>query len=168
VTVVGASNLVVIETPDAVLVADRSRTEDVKSLVDRLDQDARNETRVSVEHRKPWGGYRVIERGDGYQVKQLRLTPGDSLSLQRHQHRSEQWTVISGRGEAIVDEKHHAIQASNFVAVPQGAIHRLVNTGTEDLVIIEVQIGSYLGEDDIERFDDDYGRAGPTARNGAA
>lgn len=168
VTVVGASNLVVIETPDAVLVADRSRTEDVKSLVDRLDRDSRSETRISVEHRKPWGGYRVIELGDGYQVKQLRLTPGDRLSLQRHQHRSEQWTVIAGRGEAIVDDKWHAISASDFVAVPQGAVHRLINTGTDDLVIIEVQIGSYLGEDDIERFEDDYGRAASLTRDGVA
>lgn len=168
VTVVGASNLVVIETPDAVLVADRSRTEDVKSLVDRLDRDSRHETRISVEHRKPWGGYRVIERGDGYQVKQLRLTPGDRLSLQRHRHRSEQWTVIAGNGEAIVDDKRHPIAASDFVAVPQGAIHRLVNTGSDDLVIIEVQIGSYLGEDDIERFDDDYGRAAAPVRDGVA
>ncbi len=159
VTVVGASNLVVVETPDAVLVADRSRTEDVKSLVDRLDSESRHETRVSAEHRKPWGGYRVIESGDGYQVKQLRLTPGDSLSLQRHQHRSEQWTVIAGRGEALVDGKQHAIGPSDFVAVPQGAIHRLTNTGADNLVIIEVQIGSYLGEDDIERFADNYGRA---------
>ncbi len=168
VTVLGASNLVVVETSDAVLVADRSRTEDVKSLVERLDEDARNETRISVEHRKPWGGYRVIERGEGYQVKQLRLTPGDSISLQRHRHRSEQWTVIAGQGEAIVDDKIHAIAASDFVAVPQGAIHRLVNTGDGDLVIIEVQIGAYLGEDDIERFDDAYGRVATLERGGAA
>lgn len=166
VTVLGASNLVVVETPDAVLVADRSRTEDVKTLVDQLDRDARNETRISVEHRRPWGGYRVIERGEDYQVKQLRLTPGDSTSLQRHRHRSEQWTVIAGRGEARVDDKRHAVAASDFVAIPQGALHRLSNTGSDDLVIIEVQIGSYLGEDDIERFEDAYGRAAPIKRDG--
>jgi mannose-1-phosphate guanylyltransferase/mannose-6-phosphate isomerase len=168
VTVLGATNLVVVETQDAVLVADRGRTEDVKSLVERLDREARNETRVSAEHAKPWGGFRVVERGDGYQVKRIRLTPGGSTSLQRHRRRTERWTVIAGRGEAIVDEQRHAIAVADHVAVPQGALHRLVNTGAEDLVIIEVQTGAYLGEDDIERIEDAYGRVEPPRSEGAA
>ena len=108
---------------------------------------------------RPWGSYEVLTTADGYQVKRLSVKPGRRLSLQWHHHRAEKWTVASGTASVTLDEAHFEVQAGGFVDVPIKAAHRLANDGDEELVVIEVQVGDYLGEDDIVRVEDDFGRA---------
>ncbi|MBO6559581.1 MAG: mannose-1-phosphate guanylyltransferase/mannose-6-phosphate isomerase [Nisaea sp.] len=163
VTVIGAEDLVVIESPDAVLVAAMGADQDVKLAVEALKEAGRPEAISHATTHRPWGSYRNIDSGDGYQVKRITVSPGGRLSLQSHKHRAEHWTVISGkaritRGPSMerLDVMH--LDADQSVDIPLGWIHRLENPGTEPLIIVEVQSGSYLGEDDIERFDDQYGR----------
>ncbi|BBF93144.1 mannose-1-phosphate guanylyltransferase/mannose-6-phosphate isomerase [Blastochloris tepida] len=150
-------NLVVVSTPDAVLVADRSRSEDVKTLVNRLSN-----RREASEHRRgvrPWGHYDSIDRGPRFQVKRIVVQPGGVLSLQRHLHRAEHWVVVRGTAEVTVGDRVELVQENQSVFIPATARHRLANPGRIPLEIIEVQTGSYLGEDDIARFDDVYRRA---------
>tara|TARA_E500000305_G_scaffold110221_1_gene117504 strand:+ start:801 stop:2228 length:1428 start_codon:yes stop_codon:yes gene_type:complete len=163
VTVIGGEDLIVVESPDAVLVASMGADQDVKLAVEALKKAGRPEAISHATTHRPWGNYRNIDSGDGYQVKRITVTPGGRLSLQSHKHRAEHWTVISGkarvtRGPSMdrLDVIH--LDADQSVDIPLGWIHRLENPTDEPLIIVEVQSGAYLGEDDIERFDDQYGR----------
>ena len=159
VVTLGIDNQVVVETADAVLVADRSREQDIKQLVARLEAAGRAE---ATEHRKayrPWGSYQQIAAGPRYQVKHIRVTPGGRLSLQSHHHRAEHWVVVRGTARVTRDDEVMLLAENQSTYLPLGAVHRLENPGKVDLDLIEVQSGSYLGEDDIVRYDDVYGRA---------
>jgi len=158
VATVGINNLVVIETPDAVLILNRDRDQDIKTIVNQLDQLNREE---KVSHRKvnrPWGFYDTIDMGVRFKVKRIQVNPGASLSLQKHNKRAEHWVVIRGTAKIVNDDKVLMLSENQSTYIPLGAKHRLSNPGTIPLEIIEVQSGSYLEEDDIERFDDHYGR----------
>ncbi len=158
VALVGVQNLVVVETPDAVLVADRSRSQDVKHIVNTLKQQKREEHYLHRKVHRPWGWYDSIDEGGRFRVKRIQVKPGASLSVQKHHHRAEHWVVVSGTAEITCGDKKLLLTENQSTYIPQGEIHRLVNPGTIPLEIIEVQSGSYLGEDDIVRFEDEYGR----------
>jgi len=160
VALVGVDNLVVVDTKDATLVAHKDRVQDVKQVVAHLKADNRPEAVIHREVNRPWGAYDCIDCGDRFQVKRITVQPGASLSLQKHQYRAEHWIVVKGTAEVTCDEKTFLLQENESTYIPVGSKHRLANPGEGLLEIIEVQSGSYLGEDDIERFDDDYGRAG--------
>jgi mannose-1-phosphate guanylyltransferase/mannose-6-phosphate isomerase len=158
VSLVGVQDMIVIETPDAVLVADKAHHQSIKQLVNGLIQQDRTE---SVLHRKvyrPWGWYDNLEVGDGFKVKRIQIKPQASLSLQLHHHRAEHWVVVSGVAEVTRGDQVFQLTANQSTYIPCGVTHRLINTGTVPLEIIEVQSGEYLGEDDIVRLYDDYGR----------
>ena len=157
-TVIGLDDVVVIATADAVLVAARQRAEDVKALVERLKIENRRE---AVEHRRmhrPWGYYQSVDAGVRYQVKRLVVKPGAKLSLQKHFHRAEHWVVVRGTAEVTIGGDVRTVHENESVYVPIGSAHRLANPGKIVLELIEVQVGSYLGEDDIVRLDDVYAR----------
>ncbi|MEZ5773376.1 MAG: mannose-1-phosphate guanylyltransferase/mannose-6-phosphate isomerase [Hyphomicrobiaceae bacterium] len=157
---IGVEGLAVIVTGDAVLVAARERSEGVKALVDRLKKAGRREV---SEHRRvyrPWGYYQSIDMGERYQVKRIVVKPGGRLSLQKHFHRSEHWVVVKGTAEVTADERVVAVRENESISLPLGTVHRLANPGKIPLELIEVQVGSYLGEDDIVRIEDVYGRKG--------
>jgi mannose-1-phosphate guanylyltransferase/mannose-6-phosphate isomerase len=159
VTTVGVSNLIIIETPDAILVADQSKAESVKTLVQHLTQKARTEVHTPRKVYRPWGWFDTMEEGPNFKVKRISVKPGASLSLQRHQHRSEHWVVIEGEASITCDDQTFVLNINQSTYIPQGKLHRLSNLSkSQDLEIIEVQSGSYVGEDDIERINDDYGR----------
>ena len=158
VTGIGLKNVVVVETRDAVLVADASKTQDVKTLVDTLKSSGRKEATEHQKMYRPWGSYETLVLGDRFQVKQIVVKPGASLSLQMHHHRAEHWVVVSGTAEVEVGETTQMLTEDQSVYIPIGAKHRLTNPGKLPLTLIEVQSGGYLGEDDIVRFDDVYGR----------
>ena len=158
VALVGVQNLVVVETPDAVLVADRSRSQDVKHIVNALQQQKREEHTLHRKVHRPWGWYDSIDEGGRFKVKRIQVKPGASLSLQKHHHRAEHWVVVSGTAEITNGDKVLLLTENQSTYIPLGVVHRLVNPGTIPLEIIEVQSGSYLGEDDIVRFKDTYGR----------
>lgn len=158
VAVLGLDNQVVVETADAVLVMDRTRAQDVRAIVKQLEVERRTELQ---EHRtvyRPWGSYELLVSGPRFQVKRLMVKPGAALSLQRHQHRAEHWVVVRGVGEITSGDKTFQLNEDQSTYIPVGTRHRLANPGVELLELIEVQSGGYLGEDDIERFDDIYGR----------
>ena len=158
IAAIGLEDIVVIDTKDAVLVARKDRVQDVKKIVDKLKQGGRSEHLLHREVYRPWGSYDCIENGERYQVKRIVVKPGSSLSLQMHHHRAEHWIVVSGTAEVEVDEKKQLLSENQSVYIPLGAVHRLTNPGKVQLELIEVQSGSYLGEDDIVRFEDVYGR----------
>jgi mannose-1-phosphate guanylyltransferase/mannose-6-phosphate isomerase len=158
VSTLGVDNLVVVETPDAVLVADRSSSQDVKKIVNRLNAAARSEQNLHRKVHRPWGWYDSIDMGPRFQVKRIMVHPGASLSLQMHHHRAEHWIVVSGTAEVTCGERKIMLTENQSTYIPLGEVHRLANPGKMDLEIIEVQSGSYLGEDDIVRFEDTYGR----------
>ncbi|MCA9571156.1 MAG: cupin domain-containing protein, partial [Myxococcales bacterium] len=153
---VGLEGLVVVGTPDAVLVAPLDRAGEVKELVEALGP--RDEVEEHPRAERPWGRYRVVDRGEGFQVKRLVVTPGECLSLQRHAHRDEHWIVVGGVGRVEVDGEVRSLAVGDHVLVRAGQAHRLENVGGVDLHLVEVQVGPYLGEDDIERLEDVYGR----------
>ncbi len=158
VTVVGVNNLVIIETPDVVMVTDRTQSEQIKIIVNKLAVLCREE---SILHRKvyrPWGWYDTIDYGDGFKVKRILVNPGAKLSLQKHTKRAEHWVVVRGVAEVTCGEKKISLKENESTFIPRGETHRLSNLSSEVLEIIEVQSGSYLGEDDILRIDDGYGR----------
>jgi mannose-1-phosphate guanylyltransferase/mannose-6-phosphate isomerase len=159
VALVGVQNLVVVETPDAVLVADRSRSQDVKHIVNALQQHKREEHTLHRKVHRPWGWYDSIDEGGRFKVKRIQVNPGASLSLQKHHHRAEHWVVVSGTAEITCGDKKLLLTENQSTYIPLGEVHRLANPGTIPLEIIEVQSGSYLGEDDIVRFEDHYGRS---------
>lgn len=156
---VGVENLIVVETPDAVLVADRARSQDVKQIVARLSSDGRSEGRLHRRVHRPWGWYDSVDAGPRFQVKRILVNPGASLSLQMHHHRAEHWIVVSGTAEVTCGDRKLLLSENQSTYIPLGETHRLANPGKVPLEIIEVQSGSYLGEDDIVRFEDTYGRA---------
>jgi mannose-1-phosphate guanylyltransferase / mannose-6-phosphate isomerase len=158
VAAVGLDNVVVVETPDAVLVADRSRSQDVKAVVASLAKLERSEGSLHRRVHRPWGWYDSIDHGPRFQVKRIMVKPKASLSLQMHHHRAEHWIVVSGTAEVTVGDKVVMLTENQSTYIPLGTVHRLVNPGNIPLEIIEVQSGSYLGEDDIVRFQDHYGR----------
>ncbi len=158
VATVGLREHVVVETKDAVLVVPTDRVQDVKGLVGRIRESGRSEHALHREVHRPWGAYDSVESGPGYQVKRLSVKPGGAMSLQLHRHRAEHWVVVAGVARITRDDEVFELCANQSTYIPLGAKHRIENPGTETLHIIEVQTGSYLGEDDIERFDDRYGR----------
>jgi mannose-1-phosphate guanylyltransferase/mannose-6-phosphate isomerase len=158
VGVIGLQDVVVVETPDAVLVSDRKRSQDVKAIVGRLGQEARAEQNLHRKVHRPWGWYDSIDHGPRFQVKRIMVRPGASLSLQKHHHRAEHWIVVSGTAEVTCGERKLLLTENQSTYIPLGEVHRLANPGKVPLEIIEVQSGSYLGEDDIVRFEDTYGR----------
>lgn len=159
VAVVGQRDLAVVCTEDAVLVADRTAAAAMKVLVERMRAHGRREVDTRVEAQRPWGAYRVTDRGERFQVKRITVAPGGRLSLQRHRHRAEHWVVVGGEATVTVDAAVTKVRPSEHVHIPQGAVHRLENFGAVPVDLIEVQTGSYLGEDDIERLEDVYERA---------
>jgi mannose-1-phosphate guanylyltransferase/mannose-6-phosphate isomerase len=156
---IGLEDIVVVETPDAVLVADRARSQDVKKIVGALSAAGRDEGNLHRRVHRPWGWYDSIDAGPRFQVKRIMVKPGASLSLQMHHHRAEHWIVVSGTAEVTCGEKKMILGENQSTYIPLGEVHRLANPGTIPLEIIEVQSGSYLGEDDIVRFEDVYGRS---------
>jgi mannose-1-phosphate guanylyltransferase/mannose-6-phosphate isomerase len=158
VACVGTTNLIVVETDDAVLVADRSRVQDIKGLVSRIKQLKSPEADAHRKVRRPWGFYDSIDHGERFQVKRIVVNPGARLSLQMHHHRAEHWTVVCGTARVTRGEEEFLLSENESTYIPLGVLHRLENPGRVPLEIIEVQSGSYLGEDDIVRFDDKYGR----------
>ena len=158
VTTVGIKGLVVVSTPDALLVASRDRVQDVRKLVQRLSDEERTEQAHHTKVYRPWGHYEAIDQGDGYQVKRLVVDAGKRISLQRHQHRSEHWVVVRGSARVTLETTTFDLATNESTYIAAGAIHRLENAGFQPLEVIEVQTGTYLGEDDIERFEDDFNR----------
>ncbi len=158
VTTLGLDNIIVVETADAVLVADRERSQDVKKLVNRLTQDKRSEHTLHRKVHRPWGWYDSVDAGPRFQVKRIMVNPGATLSLQMHHHRAEHWIVVQGTAEVTCGDRKTILTENQSTYIPLGETHRLANPGKLPLEIIEVQSGSYLGEDDIVRFEDTYGR----------
>ena len=158
VGVVGVDNLVIVDTPDALLVADKQRTQDVKRVVAQLKIQGHEAHKLHNTVHRPWGTYTILEEGPCFKIKRIEVKPGASLSLQMHHHRSEHWVVVSGTAKVVNGEQELVLNTNESTFIPAEHKHRLENLGTEVLVIIEVQTGSYLGEDDIVRFSDVYGR----------
>jgi mannose-1-phosphate guanylyltransferase/mannose-6-phosphate isomerase len=158
VSAVGVEDLVIVETADAVLVTTRSKSQDVKHLVGQLEQRQREEKHLHRKVARPWGWYDSVDEGERFKVKRIQVKPGASLSLQMHHHRAEHWIVVKGTAEITNGDQILTLTENQSTYIPQGQTHRLANPGTEPLEIIEVQSGSYLGEDDIVRFEDVYGR----------
>jgi mannose-1-phosphate guanylyltransferase/mannose-6-phosphate isomerase len=159
IAAVGLDNVVVVETADAVLVADKSRTQDVKKVVAALKAQNRSMASAHRKVHRPWGWYDSIDSGSRFQVKRIVVNPGGQLSLQMHHHRAEHWIVVKGTAEVTNGERTFLLGENESTYIPLGHVHRLANPGKVPLEIIEVQSGSYLGEDDIVRFEDTYGRA---------
>ncbi len=155
---IGVENLVVVETADAVLVAHKDRVQDVKKVVEKLKGCARDEYLYHREVFRPWGSYEGVQHGERYQVKRIKVKPGERLSLQMHHHRSEHWIVVRGTAEVTRGEEVFTLTENESTYIPLGVTHRLANPGKLTLELIEVQVGAYLGEDDIVRFEDQYGR----------
>ena len=158
VSLVGVENLIVVETPDAVLVADKTRSQDVKHIVTQLQKTKREEHTLHRKVHRPWGWYDSIDEGGRFKVKRIQVKPKASLSLQKHHHRAEHWIVVTGTAEITNGNKVLTLTENQSTYIPLGEVQRLANPGTIPLEIIEVQSGSYLGEDDIVRFEDTYGR----------
>jgi mannose-1-phosphate guanylyltransferase/mannose-6-phosphate isomerase len=156
---VGVDNLVIIDTPDALLVADRSRAQDVKHIYAKLKASGHEAHQLHRTVHRPWGTYTVLEDGPRFKIKRIEVKPGASLSLQMHHHRSEHWIVVSGMAKVVNGDQELFVNTNESTFIPAAHKHRLENPGVLDLVMIEVQSGEYLGEDDIVRFEDVYGRA---------
>jgi len=156
---VGVEDIVAVETADAILLTRRGESQRVREVVDALKERGGSEHVEHLTVRRPWGSYTVLEnRAAGYKLKRIEVSPGQSLSLQRHQHRSEHWVVVSGTATVTRDGEVFTVAKNESTFIPIGVRHRLENQGKIPLQIVEVQVGDYLGEDDIERFDDAYGR----------
>lgn len=158
IAVLGVQNLLLVDTFDALLIADRSRAQEVKSIVKSLNDRGHPSARLHRTVHRPWGTYTVLEEGPRFKIKRIVVKPGASLSLQYHRRRSEHWVVVSGSAKVVNGEREISIGADQSSYIPAGTIHRLANAGDVDCVMIEVQSGDYLGEDDIVRLDDNYGR----------
>lgn len=158
VATVGVEDCIIVQTKDAILVTNKDKAQDVKALVKQLQKQNRSETLLHREVYRPWGKYDSIDNGERYQVKRITVKPNDKLSVQMHHHRAEHWIVVSGTAKVSVDGKESLLSENQSVYIPLGAVHFLENPGKIPLELIEVQVGSYLGEDDIVRFEDRYGR----------
>lgn len=169
IAALGVRDLIVVATDDAVLVADAARAQDVRAVVDRLREDRRPEADGHPEVRRPWGSYKTLERGPGFQIKQIHVKPGGRLSLQSHRHRAEHWVVIAGTARVTLGPDTGNLEQVDLpedrsIDIPLGWVHRLENLTDRPVAIVEVQSGDYLEEDDIERYDDVYGRHRPARR----
>lgn len=158
IAAIGVKDLVVVDTKDALLISTRDRVQEVKKLVSKLDEQGREEHLVHREVYRPWGSYDAVDSGERYQVKRISVKPGQSLSLQMHHHRAEHWVVVQGTADVQLGDEHHILSENQSIYIPLGEKHRLSNPGKLPLHLIEVQSGSYLGEDDIVRYEDTYGR----------
>ena len=158
ITAVGVKDMVVVSTSDAVMVVPRARAQEVKQLVDTLKATKRAEATDHKRMHRPWGYYESIDMGERFQVKRIVVIPGGKLSLQKHRHRAEHWVVVHGTAEVTIGDKVTAVHENKSIYIPIGSVHRLANQGKIPLELIEVQTGSYLGEDDIERIEDIYKR----------
>ncbi|WP_280571087.1 cupin domain-containing protein, partial [Chromohalobacter sp. 296-RDG] len=154
----GVDNLVVVETKDAVLVAHKDKVQDVKKIVAKLKELGRDEHSAHREVYRPWGIYDSVDHGHRYQVKRITVKPGAKLSVQMHHHRAEHWVVVSGTARVTNGETTYLVTENESTFIPVGQVHALENPGVVQLELIEIQSGTYLGEDDIVRFDDRYGR----------
>ena len=159
VGVVGVRDLIIVDTPDALLVASNERSQDVKRIFDMLKSEGHGAHKNHATVQRPWGSYTVLEEGERFKVKRIEVRPGASLSLQMHHHRSEHWTVVGGEAQVINGDQTLVLKTNQSTYIAAGCKHRLTNEGAVDVVMIEVQSGEYLGEDDIVRFQDQYGRA---------
>jgi mannose-1-phosphate guanylyltransferase len=159
VSLAGVSDLLVVDTPDALLVAHKDRAQDVKVLYNRLKSAGHPTATLHRTVHRPWGTYTVLEEGERFKIKRIEVRPGARLSLQAHHHRSEHWVVVSGTAKVVNGDQEILLTTNQSTYVPCGHRHRLENPGVMRLIMIEVQSGDYLGEDDIVRFDDVYGRA---------
>lgn len=156
---VGVDNVVIVETPDAILVTSKENINDVGKLVSKIRDSGRTEHSKHLKSHRPWGTYEILDEGKGFQVKHLRINPGQSISLQRHKHRAEHWVVVKGHATVVVGNDSYELVENQSTYVPKGVKHRLLNPGKELLEIVEVQSGELIDEEDIERFEDSYGRA---------
>ena len=152
-------DLVIVDTPDALLVADKSRSQEVSAIVAKLKQSNRKEHEQHLRNYRPWGYFETLSIGGRFQVKLLHVEPGGKLSMQMHHHRSEHWVVVKGTAEVTVGADVRSVHENESIYIPIGAVHRLENPGKIQLELIEVQTGSYFGEDDIIRIEDDYKRS---------
>ena len=168
VATIGIKNLAVIDTKDVVLIADRSKTQDVKKIVDLLKANNRTEVDLHPLVYRPWGHYETLILSDRFQVKRIFVKPGEQNSVQMHYHRAEHWTIVSGTAEVVIGEERKLVAENESVYIPIGSKHRIRNPGKIPLIFIEVQTGSYLGEDDIIRFEDNYGRSDATGEEVSA
>ena len=159
IAAVGLDNLIIVDTPDALLVSAKGDSQSVKKVVDALNKDKDERATYHSTVHRPWGTYTVIEEGPDYKIKRIVVNPGGKLSLQMHHHRNEHWVVITGKAEIVNGDKVLYLNANESTYIPKETQHRLTNLGDIPLVIIEAQVGDYLGEDDIVRFEDQYGRA---------
>ena len=158
VATLGVEGLVVVDTTDALLVCNKARSQEVRAIAERLRDEGRSEAKIHRKVEKPWGAYKVLDSGDTYQVKWLDVVPGARLSYQAHEHRSEHWAVVMGTATVTLDDEVIQVPCGEHIYIPVRAKHRLENRGQVLLRVVEVQSGDYLGEDDIVRFEDDYGR----------
>ena len=159
IATLGVDNLVIIDTPDAVLIANKDKVQNVKEIVNELKAKQRPESTIHREVYRPWGKYDSVDNGERFQVKRITVNPGAKLSVQMHHHRAEHWIIVSGTAKITLDEKTFLLSENQSTYIPIGVVHALENPGKLPLEMIEVQSGSYLGEDDIVRFEDKYGRA---------
>jgi mannose-1-phosphate guanylyltransferase len=158
VAAVGVKELIIVDTPDALLVANKSHAQDVKHIYAALKARGDDTYKHHVTVHRPWGTYTVLQEDPRFKIKRIEVKPGQRLSLQMHHHRSEHWVVVSGMARIVNGEKEMFIGTNESTYIPAGQRHRLENPGLLNLVMVEVQSGQYLGEDDIVRFDDNYGR----------
>ena len=158
VATLGLKNIIVVDTPDALLVCPKERAQDIKKIVEKIKSEKRPEIGTSISENRPWGNYTILDKEANYLVKRIEVLPGESLSLQSHNHRSEHWTIVSGVAEVQIGEILKTLKANQFIEIPKGAKHRLSNIGQSTLVIIEVQLGDKIDENDITRYEDKYGR----------
>ena len=159
VVLLGLEKMIVVDTKDALLVAASDRAQDIKDVVAQLQRDGTGEDQLHRMVYRPWGNYDSVDSGERYQVKRITVKPGAKLSLQKHQHRAEHWIIVAGRAQVTRDQEVFMLEENESTFIPQGAIHSLENPGKQPLEVIEVQSGSYLGEDDIIRYEDRYGRS---------
>jgi mannose-1-phosphate guanylyltransferase len=162
VAAVGLTDVVIVDTPDAVLVCNRHDSQKVKDVVNELKRRGHDTHKLHRTVDRPWGTYTTLQEGPNFKIKRIEVKPGASLSLQMHHHRSEHWVVVSGTGKVTIDDTVVLLAPNESTYVPVGAKHRLENPGRVPLTLIEVQCGDYVGEDDIVRFDDIYGRVAAT------
>lgn len=159
IAAVGVHDLIIVDTPDALLIANKNNAQDVKKVVAQLKNKKHESCQLHLKVSRPWGNYTTLEEGNGFKMKRICVKPGGSLSLQMHHHRSEHWIVVSGTAMVVNGDKETLLHANESTYIPAGQTHRLTNPGVIECVMIEVQVGVYLGEDDIVRFSDIYGRA---------
>lgn len=161
-TLLGVDDMIVVVTRDVVFVGSQSESETIKELVSDLKSENRDEADTALKVYRPWGNYEQLDYGDGYQVKRIVIKPAGVLSLQKHKHRAEHWVVVQGTPEITIDDTVQTLEPNQSIYIPLGSVHRLANRTQEPVVIIEVQTGDYLGEDDIVRLEDDYNRNSET------